>query len=162
MKNVFLSIITVLFIGMLSGNAQNALPNVTLKTLDGKTLNTSDLPKDKPVIISFWATWCVNCIKELDAISEVYEDWQDETDVELFAVTIDDSRALKRVKPMVNGKGWDYDILLDTNQELKRALGISTIPVTLVVKNGKIIHRHSNYTPGAEDKLFEEVKELSK
>ena len=160
MKNFYVTLILVL--AFITTNAQSTLPNVTLKNQDGKTISTTDLPKDKPVIISFWATWCVNCIKELDAISDVYEDWQDETDVELIAVTIDDARGAKRVKPLVNGKGWEYDIWFDTNQELKRALGASTIPLTLIVKNNKIIYRHSGYTPGSEDELYEEIKKHSK
>ena len=113
------------------------------------------------MIISLWATWCVPCKNELDAINDVYEDWQDETDVALYAVSIDDSRTVKRVKPLVNGKNWDFEILLDTNNDLKRALGAATVPLTLVVKNGKIVFRHSGYAPGYEDELFEILQEHS-
>jgi hypothetical protein len=65
------------------------------------------------------------------------------------------------VKPLINGKGWDYTILLDTNNDLKRALGASTVPLTLLVKNNKIIFRHSGYSPGYESELFEKIKEYS-
>ena len=51
-------------------------------------------------------------------------------DFELYAVSTDDSRTIKRVNAMVNGKGWEYNILLDTNNELQRSLGASTIPLT--------------------------------
>jgi thiol-disulfide isomerase/thioredoxin len=142
--------------------SQNELPNTDLTTLDGKTITVSEMIKDDNVaIISLWATWCVPCLKELDAISEVYQDWQEETDVILYAVSVDDSRTVKRVKPLINGKGWEYDILLDTNNDFKRALGASTVPLTIVVKNGKIVYRHSGYNPGAEYELYEKVKEHS-
>ncbi len=156
--------IAFLFAILLTFNAfaQEELPNVSLKTLDGvDTTIIKEASKDNVVIVSLWATWCVPCIKELDAISEVYEEWQDETNVELLAVSVDDSRTVKRVKPLINGKGWEYDILLDTNNDLKRALGASTVPLTLLIKNGKIVYRHSGYTPGSENELYEKIQELS-
>ena len=140
--------------------AQDPLPNVSLKTLEGESISLIDAAQsDGPVVISLWATWCVPCLKELDAISEVYEDWQDETEVKLIAISIDDSRTVKRVKPLINGKGWEYTILLDTNNDVKRALGAATVPLTVLVKDGKIVYRHSGYSPGAENELYEKIQE---
>lgn len=145
-----------------SAISQNEIPKVDLKTMDGKTFNSADLSIDnKVVIVSLWATWCVPCLKELDAISEVYDQWQSETDVELIAVSVDDSRTVKRVKPLINGKGWDYTILLDTNNDFQRALGAATVPMTLLIKNNEIVFRHSGYSPGSEMELYEKVKEFS-
>lgn len=142
--------------------SQNELPTADLTTIEGKKISLQEAAtSDNVVIVSLWATWCVPCLKELDAISEVWDEWQDETNVELLAISIDDSRTVKRVKPLINGKGWDYTILLDTNNNLKRALGASTVPLTLLVKNNKIIFRHSGYSPGYESELFEKIKEYS-
>jgi thiol-disulfide isomerase/thioredoxin len=138
------------------------LPNIALKDLDGASINVQELSNsDDLKILAFWATWCVPCINELDAISEVYEDWQDETNVELIAISTDDSRTIKRIRPLINGKDWDYTILLDDNQDLKRALNISILPHVLVVKNGDILYRKTSYTPGSEDELFEIVQKHS-
>jgi len=138
------------------------MPDIELTTLDGKETTINEATSDDNIyIVSLWATWCVPCIKELDAISEVYDDWQDETNVQLVAVSIDDSRTVKRVKPLINGKSWDYKILLDTNNDLKRALGAATVPLTLLVKNNKILYKHSGYNPGSEIELFEKIQELS-
>ena len=142
--------------------SQGNIPNVDLKTMEGKTIRFHEVTdQNNIVIISLWATWCVPCIKELDAISDVYEDWQEETGVELIAISVDDSRTVKRVKSLINGKGWDYQILLDTNNDLKRALGASTVPLTIVVKDNEIVLRHSGYSPGSEDELYEKIKELT-
>ena len=142
--------------------AQDELPNVDLATMDGGTINIQKAAdSENVVVISLWATWCVPCLKELDAISEVWDEWQEETNVELLAVSVDDSRTIKRVKPLINGKGWDYTILLDTNNDLKRALGASTVPLTVLVKDNKIVYRHSGYSPGAEMDLYEKIKEYS-
>ena len=138
------------------------LPSLTLKDLDGNNTDLNKLVEGENVyIFSFWATWCVPCINELDAISEVYEDWQDETKVRLIAIATDDTRTKKRIRPMVNGKGWEYLVLYDDNQDLKRALNITTLPHTLVLKNQKIIHRRTGYNPGVEDELYEIIKDHS-
>ncbi len=148
-----------LFTGIFSFAQQNKMPNVTLKNLDGKSVNMSKYNSTKhPVIISFWATWCGPCINELSAIHNVYQDWQDELGVELVAVSIDDARTKKRVKPMVNGKGWDYEIILDDNHDLKRALNIINVPYTIVLYKGEVIYEHSNYTPGSEKEMYNAIK----
>ncbi|MDE5422722.1 TlpA family protein disulfide reductase [Ancylomarina sp. DW003] len=156
MKNLLF--VFILFFSLIA-SAQNKIPNTQLKTLDGNTTNLVDISKENDlIVVSLWATWCVPCKNELDAISEVYSDWQDETNIILYAVSVDDSRTIKRVKPLVNGKGWEFEILFDPNNELKRALGAATVPVTLIIKNGEIVYRHTGYTPGAEDNLYEEIK----
>ena len=109
------------------------------------------------MIISLWATWCVPCKNELDAVAEVYDDWISETNVMYFAVSIDDSRTSKRIKPMVNGKEWGFEILLDENSDLKRAFGVSTVPYTVIVKNGDIVYKHMGYSPGYEDELYSQL-----
>ncbi|NNL16258.1 MAG: redoxin domain-containing protein [Flavobacteriaceae bacterium] len=142
--------------------AQNTIPKTPIKTLSGDITNLEKISEDNDlIIVSLWATWCVPCKNELDAISEVYNDWRDETNVVLYAISVDDSRTVKRVKPLINGKDWDYEVLLDTNNDLKRALGASAIPLTLIIKNGEIVYRHSGYVPGSEDDLFEELKKHS-
>lgn len=149
------------FLLSISLNAQN-IPNTQLKNLNGGITNLQEIAKNNDlIVVSLWATWCAPCKNELDAISEVYDDWIDETGVKLFAISIDDSKTVKRVKPLVNGKGWDFEILLDINSDLKKALGAPTVPLTLIIKNGKIVYRHSGYSPGSEDELFEEIKKHS-
>lgn len=152
-------------LGLLSfiSKAQNELPSVDLESIDGETIALKDATsKEGVTIISLWATWCVPCLKELDAINDIYDEWQEETNVQLLAISIDDSRTVRRVKSMVNGKDWDYTILLDTNSDLKRALNASSIPLTILVKDNKIVYEHSGYSPGAELELYEKIKELSK
>ncbi|WP_375242730.1 TlpA family protein disulfide reductase [Lacinutrix sp.] len=159
MKQFFYLLVLLLSINI---TAQETLPSAEIKTLDGTSTSLQELGKNNDIIvISLWATWCVPCKNELDAINDVYTDWQDETGVKVYAVSVDDSRTVSRVKPLVNGKAWDFEILLDTNNDLKRELGAATVPLTLIIKNGKIVYRHSGYTPGAEDELFEEIKKHS-
>lgn len=140
------------------------LPSVNLKTIDGKAINTAELSNDgKPFIIDFFATWCHPCNRELDAIAEVYEDWQKETGVKIIAVSIDQAQNINKVKPLVDGRGWEYEVLLDPNSDFKRALGVQMIPYTLIVDgDGNIVYKHNGYTDGAEEELIEKVRELVK
>ncbi len=140
------------------------LPAVTLKTIDGKTVCVDTLSNNgKPFIIDFFATWCKPCNRELDAIAEVYEEWQKETGVKIFAISVDQAQNIQKVKPLVDNHGWEYDVLLDPNSDLKRALGIQAIPYVLVCDGeGKIVYKHMGYTDGEENELIEKVKEAAK
>lgn len=162
MKKYILLLLAI--IGM-STAAQAQLPAVTLKTIDGKTLRTDTLNNDgKPMIIDFFATWCKPCNRELSAIAEVYEEWQEETGVKLVAISIDQAQNTHKVAPLVEENAWPWEtVLLDPNGELKRALGIQMIPYVLIVDGkGNIVYKHNGYTDGAEEELIEKVRELVK
>ncbi|MBQ1700660.1 MAG: TlpA family protein disulfide reductase [Prevotella sp.] len=161
-KKLLLILFLAIFTNVQTTLAQ--LPAITLKTMDGKTVRTDTLSNDgKPFIIDFFATWCKPCNRELDAIAEVYEDWQEETGVKIFAISIDQAQNTNKVKPLVNNHGWEYDVLLDPNGDLKRALGIQMIPFVLICDGkGKIVYKHSGYTDGAETELIDKVRELIK
>jgi peroxiredoxin len=138
------------------------MPSVLLKNLKGESINSNlDFQKkDVLYVFSFWATWCAPCVQELDAISDVYGDWKSKINIEIIAVSVDDARTEKRVKPLVNGKGWEYTVLLDTNQELKRSLSIANVPYVVVVKNKEIVYIQNGHSPGGEIELFEKLKSL--
>ena len=139
-----------LSISLISFSQNRTLPKVDLKTLDNNTYNTSNFDNDgKPIIISFWATWCKPCIKELNNIAEVYEDWQDETGVKLIAISIDDSRNMSKVKPKVNALLWDYEVYCDPNGDFKRAMGVGAVPHTFLLdENKEIVYQHTSYKDG--------------
>lgn len=150
------------FFSLSSAMAQTKLPAITLKTIEGNTVRTDTLSNNgKPIIIDFFATWCKPCNRELKAINEVYEEWQEETGVKLVAISIDQAQNINKVKPLVDSNGWPYEVLLDPNSDFKRALGIQMIPYTLIVDgDGNIVYKHNGYTDGAEEELIEKVREL--
>lgn len=81
--------------------------------------------------------------------------------MKLIAVSIDQAQNIHKVKPLVDENGWPYEVLLDPNGDLKRALGIQMIPYTLIVDGkGNIVYKHNGYTDGAEAELIEKVREL--
>ena len=138
------------------------VPSVNIKDMEGNSLNFSKISNNgKPMIISFWATWCKPCKAELNTIAEEYDDWVDETGVKLVAVSIDDARSSSRVEPYVNAQGWEYLVLMDPNSDLRRAMGVNNVPHTFLVNGaGKIVWDHNNYSPGDEEELYEKLIHL--
>jgi len=134
---------------------QASLPEVTLRDVDGHDVSVASLAQSgKPLIISFFATWCKPCMRELKAIHELYPDWQDETGVQMYIVSTDQGQDTQKVKPLVDGNGWEYHVLLDPNGELKRAMSVQNIPHLFVLdSSGKIVYSHVGYTDGDEEEI---------
>jgi cytochrome c biogenesis protein CcmG, thiol:disulfide interchange protein DsbE len=169
MKNIFSVIFLVLittgaFAQSPGTNKNKALPVIDIKDVSGNPFNTSKIINDgKPIIISFWATWCKPCIKELTAMADVYSEWQEETGVRIYAISIDDARSSSQVKPLVNGKNWDYIVLLDPNGDFKRAMNVGPIPHTFVINGkGEIVWQHTSFSEGAELDLIKLVRKVNK
>lgn len=141
-----------------------SLPSATLKTLQGQSLNAQELGKSgKITVISFWATWCSPCKKELDAIKDYYGEWKEKYNMELVAISVDDSRTAAKIPGMIEEKEWEYRILLDANKEFQIAANIASVPHTLLLdEKGNIVYEHVGYTPGDEVYLEEKIKGLKK
>lgn len=159
MRNIFASIF---FLFAFSSAAFAQIPSEMVETLDGEEFNTAAFDNGgKPIIISFWATWCGPCIKELKAINKVYAKWQEETGVKLICISIDDTRQKSEVKPMFNSFGFKYEAYNDPNSVFKRAMNVVNVPHTFLLDgNKKIVSQHTSYAPGDEHHLYEEIKKL--
>lgn len=147
----------------LGSYAQGRLPKVILKDMGGKTIQTDTISNQgKPLMIAFFATWCKPCNRELKAIDELYDEWQQETGVRVVAVSVDQAQNINKVKPLVDQNGWRYEVLLDPNSEFRHALGIQMIPFTVLLDGrGNIVYKHNGYTDGAETELYEKMKEIA-
>ena len=160
MKNLFLISLARVQASRLPAQT---LPDVGNENQGGETDSTKSLIGGKPMIISFWSTTCKPCIMELNAINEQLEEWREEADFEVVAISTDDSRSVGRARAITRGNGWEFICLYDKNQEFKRAMQVSLTPHTFVVDaDGKIVYSHSGYTPGSEAELFEKIKSLGK
>ncbi len=162
MKKIVIGILSFIILTNLS--TAQTIASADVKTIDGKTVNTSKFTNDgKPIIISFWATWCKPCKKELDAIEENYAEWQKETGVKLIAISIDDARSASKVGTEAKSHSWDYEIYVDENQDFKRAMNVNNVPHTFVVDGkGIVVWQHNSYAEGDENHLFEVIKKVSK
>jgi len=157
-----ITILCFLFSPTLRLTDEGKIPLATLKKTDGSMVNSSKFTNNgKPMIISFWATWCVPCKKELDAIHKVYPQWQKETGVKLIAISIDDSTRALKVPSMVTAKGWNYDVYIDYKNEFQKAMNVTNVPYTFLVDgSGNIVWKHDSYKEGDENHLLELIKKL--
>ena len=81
--------------------------------------------------------------------------------VKVIAVSIDDSRNAAKVAPFANGKDWPFEIYIDANSDLKRALNVNAIPHTFLLNaNKEIVWQHTSYLDGDEEELYEEILKL--
>lgn len=140
------------------------LPQVQIKDLNGKTINTKSIVENngKPVLVCFFATWCKPCIVELNTYNDLYPDWAKETGVKIVIVSTDNARSSSRVGPFVNARGWEFDVYLDTNADFKRAMNVVNEPHTFLIDGkGNIVWQHSSYLAGDEKKVYEKIKAVA-
>lgn len=146
MKKLLFAAVAFIF----SANCAMAqIPNVKVENGKGEMISASSLVDGKtPLVISFWSTTCKPCIRELNTINDQLEDWKEEVDFRVIAVSTDDSRSASKAKAMAAGNGWeDFTVLYDKNQELKRAMNVNLTPQIFVTDgNGKIVYSHTGYS----------------
>jgi len=131
-----------------------------LRDVDGRLVRLSELLERGPVLVSFWATFCEPCKKEIPHLFEIEREFAADS-LQLVLVSVDSPRSQKRVKPFAAGKGWDCPVLLDANGETMKKLKGTAPPYTLLVgRSGEVLAAHSGYTDGAEKALREEIARL--
>ena len=161
MKKFFVTLLFLLPLTVVLAQSNNQLPVMVIKTLDGREVSTSVFENEgKPYVVSFWATWCRPCLKELTAIDEIYEDWK-ELGVKLIAISTDDARTRANVMPMVSGRGWDFEFYLDENGDLKRAMGVNMVPHTFILNGkGEVVYQHTSVSDGIEWEMNDKLKAI--
>ena len=161
MKKIIIAIVCMFIVA--SVQAQG-LPDTQIKDVNsGKKLPFNEtVEKGKVTVISFWATWCVPCKKEIKNISLKLPEWKKEADFNYMTVSIDEPRAEGLVRTYALSQGWSFPFYLDANSDLKRSLSFQNVPYTMIIdKNGKVAFTHTGYEEGGEAEVFAKIKELA-
>jgi thiol-disulfide isomerase/thioredoxin len=141
------------------------LPNTQIKDMNSnkKVGFNQTVEPGKVTLISFWATWCVPCKKEIKNVREKLPKWKEQADFNFMTISIDESRAEGLVRSYAKSQGWDFPYYIDPNSDLKRSLNFQTVPFTMIIdKAGKVAYMHSGYEEGSEEEVFAKIKELAK
>lgn len=141
--------------------AQKSVPDLLVTNIDGFETNINELSQEKVIILNFWATWCEPCLKEMTAFNENLSLIEQELNSKLFSISIDDSRTVSRIKPMIHGNSWKFEVIPDGNQEIKRMFNIIDIPHTLLIYKNKIVYETTGYLIGDEKILFEKIRAIN-
>ena len=106
MKKIYYLLFILFF--CFTGAMAQTFPAVSVENATGETISTKSLITGKPFILSFWGVTCKPCITELNTLNEVMEEWREEVDFDIVAVSIDDSRFTSRARSMAEGYGWEF------------------------------------------------------
>lgn len=150
-------------LGSIVAVSAQSLPDVKVENLRGDVISTRSLVSGKPCIVSFWSMTCKPCILELNTINDYLEEWREEADFDVIAVSTDDVRQIAQARGYAKSRGWDFICVFDKNQDFKRAMNVAQTPHSFVLDGeGNVVYSHSGYTPGSEQELFDKVVELQK
>lgn len=153
MKKVILALI--IFSLVLTAGELKKAPDFKLKNIKGKTVELKDALANGPVLIDFWASWCVPCKAEMPIFNDLYKKYKDKG-LSVLLITIDKGGAIQKAKNFVKSKGFDFTVLFDKDKKVFKKFGCkSKVPVTFILnKKGEIIFKHDG--KGTE-KMFEDA-----
>lgn len=118
--------------------SERAVRDFTLPTILGEEKALYDY-LGKPVVLVFWATWCVPCNEELPKVQKYYEANQD---VQIITVNATDTeKNVEAVAKHVASKGWTFPVLVDETGEVRQTFGAFSVPMTVFLRaDGTIAH----------------------
>ena len=141
-------------LGPARGNAAGNTADWTLGTADGGSVSFQETLATGPVVVSFWATWCKPCLKELPHLNEFAGEYAGQ--VTFLAVNTDNSKSVAKVAPLLSARGFDNLVVpLDTGGTLQAQMQIGGIIPFLALYDaqGREVYRHVGYKPGDEAEL---------
>jgi cytochrome c biogenesis protein CcmG/thiol:disulfide interchange protein DsbE len=166
MRILFLKITILLFFTLTvfplsMGSEKNpSAPNFSAENLSGKKVELKEVLEQGPVLISFWATWCKPCIKELTELQKVYKNYK-KKGFEILAVDVDGPRSISKVRSTVKGLKWEFPVLWDKSKDIYRKYQVLGIPHTVLIdKSGDIVYTHTTYRPGDEEVIKKKIEKL--
>jgi len=131
----------------MSYGADAKAPEFTLPNLDGEDVALSELLKDGPVIVDFWATWCKPCIKAFPDLQEIFDKYKD-CGLTVLAISIDGPRSTSKVGALIASKGNTFGVLLDPSQAVARKFHVTSVPRTVLVRqDGTVAWAVTGYRP---------------
>ena len=134
------------------------LPNLSVKLLDGKQVRLSALLEEGPLLVSFWATWCAPCKKEMIFLEEFHQKYN-ENSFRVLAISTDSPKSMSKVKSYIRAKKYTFLVGIDPNQEIAKKMNALLMPTTLILnKNRKVSWYHQGFIPGDEKEIEAQIR----
>lgn len=138
-----------------SAEAKEPAPNFTLVLLDGKNFLLSE-HKGKPILINFFASWCLPCREEMPVIEKIVREYQPKG-VVFLGIAVDDTE--EKMKEFMARYGATFPVGLDKTAAVQKSFGLYGIPTTYFIdKQGVINYFHSGGV--TEELLRHEIDKL--
>ncbi len=118
---------------------QNYL-TIGVQDLNSKKIKLSQI-KSKVVIVNFWASWCLPCLEEMPSLINLKKKYG-EKELTVFAINTDEVDQIKNIektKQKLNLKN-EFVVVADKNTQIAELFKITAIPVTIIFKDGKVVH----------------------
>lgn len=138
------------------------LIDIQVTQTDGQTVPLSTIiPKDKNYIISIMASWCAPCRTELNAFQKVADEWAEELNTEIVAISIEKPSDTHKLISLVKKQNWTMQIVHDRMAYTSRELEVFDIPHTyLVNQSGEIVYHTEGYSSNLIDQYKAEIEKL--
>ncbi len=141
------------------GEVEGEVSDFTLKDVDGKDVSLSDYLGEKVIVMSFWATWCEPCKREMVQLDKLYHELKDDGLI-FLSINMDEPESVGEVRPYVKQRGYTFPVLMDTESEVTNVFNPRrAAPFVLIIsREQKIIWTHDSYVPGDEIIVENEVR----
>jgi peroxiredoxin len=157
MKKLFIILILFFVFSLKLTYAQSY--DFELNDLDGNSVKLSEMLKKGPVLIQFWALWCIPCKEEMKHLGEIYGKYKDSGFVYL-AVNEDSPKSSAKVKSYIESKEYKFSVLLDGDARVFEQFGGQNLPFSVFLnKNGDVFRTYTSYVAGDEAELEKDVKQ---
>ena len=134
------------------------LPDLSIRLLDGKRVRLSALLEEGPLLVSFWATWCAPCKKEMIFLEEFHQKYN-ENSFRVLAISTDSPKSMSKVKSYIRAKKYTFLVGIDPNQEIAKKMNALLMPTTLILnKDRKVSWYHQGFIPGDEKEIEAQIR----
>ena len=160
LKPYFALIIAFNFVNGKDSISDSIIPNLKVKLLNGSTTTIHKLSQDGPLLIDFWATWCVPCKKVMKYLNQYHEKYANDN-FKVLMINTDTPRSLGKVRGFIKSQNYSFNVGMDPNKVLSKKLNGMIMPTLILVGKGGVVKwRHQGYVAGEEVDIEEQIKQV--
>ena len=157
----FITLIIVFqFVNGENTDSGSTIPDLKVRLLNGSSITLHQLSQDGPLLIDFWATWCVPCKKVMKYLNQYHEEYA-EDNFKVLMINTDTPRSLGKVRGFIKSQDYSFNVGMDPNKVLSKKLNGMIMPTLILVDKGGIIKwRHQGYVAGEELEIEKQIKQV--